>query len=104
MGNWTGTFQSSLNPSLSGPVSLAITDQDKHRFVGTFLVPPTPVTPTEPCRGTVSASGEITIVVGSNAAVAVAHGTVTGNVMMLDYEIQGGTDKGSMIVSQRHDF
>ena len=106
-GSWNGSFQSTSNPALTGPVSLNITDQDGRRFVGLFLIghpdfPHSPSFPSDPCRGTISHSSEISLVVEGEAATLRVDGQLTGNVMMLDYEIQsseGLRDQGSMILT-----
>jgi hypothetical protein len=100
-GTWNGTFQSSTNPDVTGPVSLVISDQDGHRFTAMFPSGP-PQFPTDLSKGTVSSSGEVTVVFKGLGKKGIVHGTVTGSVMTLDYMIHSGgepSDKGSMGIS-----
>src|SRR6266849_5471535 len=60
LGLWIGTYQSAMNPEVRGVASLDVTTQDQERFAGElaliFLVSP------GPCRGTASASCEVTFI------------------------------------------
>ncbi|HEV3299125.1 MAG TPA: hypothetical protein VG055_05775 [Planctomycetaceae bacterium] len=98
-GTWAGTVQS--DSGATGSVSLNIDSVDGLQFEGLIgvLVPPTPIIPTEPCRGTVSAAGEISFESETDAAHIEAHGQVGINTMSLRYQIDfadGTFDSGSM--------
>ena len=102
-GFWSGEFSSVTG--LGGLASLNVTDQDHRRFQGTFtFIPLTPVIPRTPIRvlGTVSRSGEISLI-GRNAAVFLrAHGNVFRGDMQLDYQMNfadGSFDTGTVEVS-----
>jgi hypothetical protein len=102
-GFWSGEFSSVTG--LGGLASLNLTDQDHRRFQGTFtFIPPNPGAPPNPIRvlGTVSRSGEISLV-GRNAAVFLrAHGNVFRGTMQLDYQMNfadGTFDTGTVEVS-----
>ena len=76
-GFWSGEFSSVTG--LGGLASLQVTDQDRRRFEGTFVFyPPQPIVPPNPCfvRGTVSRSGEISMVGGNPEFVVHIHGDV----------------------------
>jgi hypothetical protein len=103
IGFWSGDYVSDIGPG--AVASLDITDQDRRRFVGTFVFfPPTPIVPPNPCfvRGTVSRSGEISMV-GRNAGVFLrARGNVFRGAMQLDYSLNfadGSFDTGTVAVS-----
>ena len=102
-GFWSGEFSSVSG--LGGLASLEVTEQDRRRFEGTFVFyPPTPIVPPNPCfvRGTVSRSGEISMV-GRNAGVFLrARGNVFRGAMQLDYSLNfadGSFDTGTVAVS-----
>ena len=102
-GFWSGEFSSVTG--LGGVASLNVSDQDRRRFQGTFtFLPPNPSAPPNPIRilGTVSRSGEISLI-GRNAAVFLrAHGNVFRGNMQLDYQMNfadGTFDTGTVEVS-----
>jgi hypothetical protein len=98
-GFWSGEFSSVTG--LGGLASLDVTDQDHHRFQGTFTFhPPSPIHPPNPMRvlGTVSRSGKISLVGRNDNAFLRAHGTVFRGNMLLDYQLNfadGSKDMGS---------
>jgi hypothetical protein len=63
------------------------------------LVPPSPIIPGDPCRGTVSASGEISLESHADAAHIHAHGQLGLKTMSLEYHIRfsdGTSDTGTL--------
>jgi hypothetical protein len=102
-GFWSGEFSSVTG--LGGLASLNVTDQDQRRFQGTFVLhPPNPIHPPSPIRvlGTVSRSGEISLVGRNDAVFLRAHGNVFRGSMQLDYQMNfadGTFDTGTMDVS-----
>lgn len=102
-GFWSGEFTS--DSGLTGSTSLAIPIQDQHRFAGTFtFTPPSPITPPNPCivLGTVSESGEVTLVGDNEDFILQAHGTVAEGAMLLDYQMlfaDGSFDTGTVAIA-----
>jgi hypothetical protein len=102
-GFWSGEFSSVSG--LGGLASLEVTEQDRRRFEGTFVFyPPTPIVPPNPCfvRGTVSRSGEISMVGRNDAVFLRARGSVFRGAMQLDYSLNladGSFDAGTVAVS-----
>ena len=86
IGSWFGTFASSAGET--GVASLDVSDQDGRRFAATFtFFPPTPIVPPNPCfvLGTVSHSGETSLIGANEEFFLHAHGHVGGGVMDLEY-------------------
>jgi len=102
-GFWSGEFSSVTG--LCGLASLEVTDQDRRRFQGTFTFhPPSPIHPPQPIRvlGTVSRSGEISLVGRNEAVLLRARGSVFRGDMQLDYQLivaNGAMDSGTASVS-----
>lgn len=99
-GFWSGGFSSVTG--LSGFASLDVTDQDQRRFQGAFALfyPPQPIYPPSPIRilGTVSHSGEISLVGRNDFAFLEAHGQTDGEVMNLNFLLHfsdGSMDMGT---------
>ena len=99
LGLWIGTYQSAVNPEVRGLASLDVTMQEQQRFAGEValisLVAP------GSCRGTVSASCEVTFIDESDMAMLLAQGEIVGDVMLLDYMVQfrdGRMDRGSLML------
>ena len=101
-GFWSGEFAS--DSGATGSTSLAIPIQDQHRFAGTFtFTPPVPITPPNPCivLGTVSESGEVTVVGDNEDFILEAQGTVSEGAMQLDYQMlfaDGSFDTGTVAI------
>ncbi len=86
IGFWFGDFASSAGET--GSASLDVSDQDGRRFAGTFtFFPDNPIAPPNPCLvlGTVSHSGETSLLGANEEFFLHAHGHVAGGVMNLDY-------------------
>jgi hypothetical protein len=86
IGFWFGDFASSAGET--GFASLDVSDQDGRRFAGTFtFAPPNPIVPPNPCfvLGTVSHSGETSLIGANEECFLHAHGKVAGGVMNLEY-------------------
>jgi hypothetical protein len=101
-GSWDGFYQSDMNADMNGAATLDIMDQVHRRFEGIIslvAVPPNPVVPPNPIRGTVSASGRINMISHGETAMVAAHGELVGNTMLLVYQIHfsdGSHDRGTM--------
>jgi hypothetical protein len=86
IGFWFGDFASSAGET--GFVSLDVADQDGRRFAGTLtFTPANPITPPNPCfvLGTVSHSGETSLIGANEEFFLHAHGQVAGGAMNLEY-------------------
>jgi hypothetical protein len=86
IGSWFGSFASSAGET--GVASLDVSDQDARRFAGTFIFwPPNPIVPPNPCfvLGTVSHSGETSLIGANDEFFLHAHGHVAGGIMDLEY-------------------
>jgi hypothetical protein len=86
IGSWFGSFASSAGET--GVASLDVSDQDGRRFAGTFtFVPSQSIVPPNPCfvLGTVSHSGETSLIGANEEFFLHAHGHVAGGIMNLEY-------------------
>jgi hypothetical protein len=99
-GLWVGTYQSNLNPRLTGPAYLDITMQNNARFAGELTL--MGLVPTSFIQGAVSASGEVTFIVFQRGmGMGEAHGIVDPDLrhLRLAYRVQwgdGGGDQGTI--------
>jgi hypothetical protein len=102
-GFWSGEFASDSGET--GFASLDIPAQERRRFAGTFVFhPPTPIAPPNPCAvlGTVSASGEISMVGRNDEFFLHVHGHVANDLMSLEYmrlSSDGAFEMGTATVS-----
>ena len=106
---WSGEYASSVTGT-NGLVSLDVSRQITGRFQGTWtFAPPQPIVPPSPCfvLGTVSESGEVSLVGQNDEFLLCAHGelSLTDGVLRLGYLVQfadgsfdGGTVQMSSIV------
>ena len=95
-----GAFLPDVQGVWQGLFGLNISTQEHRRFEG-IVVPPSPVIPPSPIRGTVSASGQISLEARGEAFILEAHGEVSGNLMMLDYRAlfgDGSVEEGSLLL------
>jgi hypothetical protein len=85
-GFWSGEFASDRGET--AVATLDIPAQEHRRFGGTFVFfPPSPIVPPNPCAvlGTVSASGEVSMVGRNEDFFLHIHGLVDDDVMSLEY-------------------
>ena len=103
VGLWSGDYASSVTGT-NGAVSLDVSRQITGRFQGTWtFFPPSPVTPPSPCfvLGTVSESGEVSLVGWNDEFMVHAHGglSLIDGLLTLDYLVQsadGSFDGGTL--------
>ena len=104
VGLWSGEYVSSVMGT-SGFVSLDVTGQVIRRFQATWtFTPSTPIVPPSPCfvLGTVSDSGEVSLVGWNDEFMLQAHGQLANDVMALGYAVQfadGSFDDGTLQMS-----
>jgi len=109
VGLWSGEYASSVTGT-NGAVSLDVSQQITRRFQGTWtFFPPQPIVPPSPCfvLGTVSESGEVSLVGWNDEFMVHAHGglslidgllTLAYLVQFADGSFDGGTVEMSSIV------
>jgi len=86
IGSWFGEF--GTDNGETGFVSLDIPAQEQRRFVRSFVFhSPNPIAPPNPCSilGTVSASGEISMIGRNDEFFLLVHGQFANDLMSLEY-------------------